>query len=323
MSTGKKSVRQVVFEGGGRMSVRRGPVGDPADNQVLVHMKACGICLYDTKCFKDSSVDPVYSARPGHEGVGIVAETGKNVLDIEPGDKVTSVTFGGALSEMYLADRVSVAKIPRGVSRYEHWVAEPAACVVNSLRHLRIEPGDDVVVYGTGYMGLLIIQGLPKEYIRTLVAIDILDGRLELAKRYGAGHTVNANRDNPVEAVLDAAGGKVDLVIEAVGLPGIIPKATDMLKNGARLCLFGHHAADETVPTGNWHMRGIEVLNTTPFNSKNFSKDLSDAVRLMEKGRFNQEELVSRTYPYDQLERALHELSPKPPDVIKAVLLNQ
>jgi threonine dehydrogenase-like Zn-dependent dehydrogenase len=196
------------------------------------------------------------------------------------------------------------------------------ACVVNSLRHLRIEPGDDVVVYGTGYMGLLIIQGLPKEYIRTLVAIDTLDDRLDLAKRYGAEHTVNAKRDNPVEAVRDIAGGKVDLVIEAVGLPGIIPKATDMLKNGARLCVFGHHAVDETLPTGSWHMKGTEVLNTTPFNSKNFSKDLSDAVHLMEKGHFRQENLVSRTYPYDQLERALRELTPKPPDVIKAVLLN-
>jgi Zn-dependent alcohol dehydrogenase len=79
---------------------------------------------------------------------------------------------------------------------------------------------------------------------------------------------------------------------------------------------------DETAPTGSWHMKGTEVLNTTPFTSKNFSKDLSDAVRLMEKGRFRQEELVSRTYSYDQLERALHELSPKPPEVIKAVVLN-
>jgi threonine dehydrogenase-like Zn-dependent dehydrogenase len=322
MSTGAHEAKQVVFESGGRMSVRRGPAGVPGDDQVLVRMMACGICLYDTKCFKDPAVDPVYSARPGHEGVGVVVETGKNVRDMSPGDKVTGVTFGGALSEMYLADRSTVAKIPGSVSRYEHWIAEPAACVVNSLRHLRIEPGDDVVVYGTGYMGLLILQGLPKEYIRTLVAIDVLDDRLALAKKYGAEHAVNARRENPVEAVLDLAGGKVDLVIEAVGLPGIIPNATDMLGNGARLCLFGHHAVDETVPTCAWHMRGIEVLNTTPFNSKNFPKDLVDAVGLMEKGRFGQEDLVSRTYPYEQLERALHELSPKPPEVIKAVLLN-
>jgi len=315
-------MKTVSFTGKGALSVREGSVAGPGGNQVRVKMKACGLCLYDAKCIKDTSVDPVYSAMPGHEGVGIVMEVGKGVTDIEPGDKVTSIAFGGALSEEYIADRSTVAKIPKEVDRYEHWIAEPATCVVSALRLLRIEPGMDVVVIGTGYMGLLIIQGLPKEYIRTLTAVDILDDRLVLAKKYGAGFAVNAKRDDPVKAALDAARGKVDLVIEAVGTPGVLAKATEMLKNSGKLCIFGHHAVDETVPTNAWHMKGIEVLNTTPFMSKSFPKDLADAVRLMEKGTYDQSGLVSKTYRYPQLEHALHELSPKPPEVIKSVLVN-
>jgi threonine dehydrogenase-like Zn-dependent dehydrogenase len=314
--------RTVVFQGSGKMSAERARIESPGPGQVLVQMKACGICHYDTKCFKKPQQDPVYSARPGHEGVGIIAEVGAGVTDLRPGDKVTSVTFGGALSEMYLAERDTVARIPAEVETYEQWISEPIACVVNCLRHLGIEPGDDVVVLGSGYMGLLLIQGLPKEYIHTLIAIDVLDDRLALAKKYGAGRTVNAAKEDPVKAVQDITGRKVDLVIEAAGVPGAISQATDMLRNGARLCMFAHHAVDEVVPTNAWHMKGLHVMNTTPFTSKSFPKDLVDAVRLMEQGRFSQQDLISRLYTPDQLERALHELTPKPPEVLKAVVKN-
>ncbi|HTO22457.1 MAG TPA: zinc-binding dehydrogenase [Spirochaetia bacterium] len=314
--------RTVVFGSPGTLGVERASIGGPGPGQVLVEMKACGICHYDIKCFKNPGQDPVYSARPGHEGVGIVAEVGAGVEDLRPGDKVTSVTFGGALSDFYLADRGTVARIPSEVRRWEQWISEPIACVVNGLRHLAIEPGDDVVVLGAGYMGLLFVQGLPKELIHTLTAIDALDDRLALARKYGADRTVNPKKDDPVKAVQEITGRKVDLVIEATGAAGAIGQATEMLRNGGRLCVFGHHAVDETVPTNAWHMKGLHVLNTTPFTSRSFPKDLADAVRLMERGRYTQEDLISKVYASRELAAALHDLSPKPPEVIKAVMRN-
>ncbi len=286
-------------------------------------MKACGICKYDIKCFEGKVDSPRYNNAPGHEGVGIVEEVGIGVEDIKPGDNVTSMAHGGAMAEYFIAERNAIAKIPDGVKAYEYWVAEPVACAVCALRLLRIEPGDRVVVVGCGYMGLLLIQGLPKEFVSKIVAVDIDESRLELARRYGADEVVNANSSEFVAAVTDSLAGEADIVIEAVGLPGLISKATGMTRMGGRLCIFGHHDRDEAVPTDAWHMKGIEVLNTTPFASKNFHKDLVDAVKLMDKKVFDQTELISKTYPFADIGRAMKETSSKASELIKTVLINQ
>lgn len=293
----------------------------PLYGQVLVKMRACGICQYDIKCFTGDVADQVYSASPGHEGVGIVEEVGEGVSDIQPGDKVTSTFLGGAMADYFVADRKSVEKIPAEVSEYQFWISEPVACVVNMLRQLQIEPGDRVVLIGCGYMGLLILQGLPDSYIERIVAIDVDEERCRLAERYGADVVINARQGDPVQCAFNALDGKAEVVIEAVGKPGTLSMASDMVEQGGRICIFGHHAAEELLPTGIWHMQGILVLNTTPFSSKNFHGDLTAAVRLMAKGVFDQHDLVNRIYPLSDAQRALGEVSQHSPDIIKAALV--
>ncbi len=295
----------------------------PGFHQLLVRMKVSGICKYDLKCFKGKLKDPDYSRWPGHEAVGIVEDVGKGVDDIKSGDKVTSISFGGAMAERFIVERNTIAKIPEEVEKYEYWIAEPVACVVSSLRLSRIEPGDDVVVFGCGYMGSLIIQGLPKDYINNLIAIDIDDRRLDLAKKYGATKVINSLHDDVPKAVLNITGRLADIVFEAVGEAGTIEPATNMVRNGGRLVIFGHHVKDETITTGMWHMKGLEVLNTTPFSSKDFHKDLVDAVKLLIKKKYDQTELITHKYPFKEIKRAFQEASKKPQEVIKSVLINE
>jgi threonine dehydrogenase-like Zn-dependent dehydrogenase len=313
--------KSVTFGEGSRVSFVEDTLKEPAYGQVLVRMMACGICKFDVACLLDLNENPGYSARPGHEGVGIVETSGPGVEDLKPGDKVASFMLGGAMAERYIASRDTVVRIPDEVEDYALWVAEPVACVVSALRLMRIEPGDDVVLLGCGYMGLLLFQGLPKEYLASLVVIDVDESRLELAKKLGAEMVINALTERPVEAVLDRVGRKADLVIEAVGEPGTIAQATRMLKDGGRLTIFGFHHGEETIPTGVWHMHGLEVLNTTPFMSRDFHRDLEDAVQLMSKKRFDQSLLVTHIYSYDDAARAMEETAAHPPDMIKSVLV--
>ncbi len=317
-----KKSKVVSFIERKKVSMCDAEVPYPEEGYVLVRMMACGICQFDIKCYKDIKTNPVYSSKPGHEGVGIVEAIGNGVEDIKPGDKITSNSFGGSFADYFIAHRDTVVCIPDEVQQYEQWISEPLACLVNSLRQLKIEPGDDVAVLGSGYMGLLFVQGLPKEFINNLIAIDIDQTRLKLAKKFGATAAINAHKDDPVEAVLDTAGRKVDIVIEAVGEKGVISQATDMLKNAGRLCIFGHHAEDEVVPTDDWHMKGLEVLNTTPFSSRDFKKDLVDAVKLMIKGTFHQKMLITHTYSFNDFKNAISEVSEKPSALIKAVVKN-
>lgn len=334
--------KKVLFDSIKNIKVIEEKLAPPQHGQVLVKMAACGICQLDIKCYKGKEKDPAYLARPGHEGVGVVEETGKGVNDIKPGDKVTTIAYGGSLSEHFIVDRKTIVKIPANVKNYELWVSEPVACVVNALRQVRIEPGDDVVVLGSGYMGLLLIQGLPKEYIDNLIVIDIDKHRLSMAKKFGATEIINTDdlnhidpinnifdnsdlelqADKVADAVMDITGRKVDLVIEAVGKPGVIIQATKMLRKAGRLCIFGLHIEDEIIATSSWHMQGLFVLNTTPYMSRDFYKDLVDAVNLMRKKVFDQTELITHRYDYNEIVKAFEEVSEHPPGLMKAVLVN-
>jgi threonine dehydrogenase-like Zn-dependent dehydrogenase len=313
--------RSVTFGESGTVTFVEDTLQEPGYNEVLVRMMACGICKYDVATLNDLNESPRYSNRPGHEGVGVVEAVGPGVEDLKPGMKIASIMHGGAMSELFMASRTAVVPIPDHVEDYALWIAEPVACAVSSLRLLHIEPGEDVVLIGSGYMGILLLQGLPKEYLPNLVVIDVDDNRLELAKRYGAKTVVNAARKDPVKKALEITGRKVDLVIEAVGKPGTIAQATDMLRDGGRLCIFGLHYGEEPVPTGYWHMHGIEVLNTSPFMSRDFNRDLKDAARLIDGGIFDQSELITHRYSYDEVSRAMRETTDHPPDMIKSVLV--
>jgi L-iditol 2-dehydrogenase len=321
-SMGELKSKSLLFDAPGIMTTVSRTVPSPQHGQVLVRMKACGICLYDIKNWKGYVHDEDYCANPGHEGVGIVEQVGEGATGFSPGDKVSSAQFGGAFSEYFVAEAGNLAKIPESVDHYEQWIAEPATCAVNGVRLSKIEPGDDVVIIGCGYMGTLIMQIMPKEYLANLIVVDIDEKKLRRAERYGATATVNAGSSDPVRTVLDLIGKEADIVIEATGAAGTIVQATAMVKIGGRLTIFGHHKEDEGAPVSTWHLKGLEVLNTSPFLSRSFQKDLADAVKLMRAGKFDQGELITHLYTFDRIETAFQEVFERPEGLIKAVVVD-
>jgi len=286
-------------------------------DEVLIETKACGICMGEIYVYRGE----LPGGRVlGHEGVGVVAEVGEDVKNVKVGDKVT--TLGGpALAKYYKTEEQNVAKIPQNVEDYAVWISEPLACVVNGIRGASIEIGDDVCLIGCGYMGLLLLQAMPKNYINHLVALDILDQRLEMAREFGAEYVLNPRDGDPVEKIKEFMKGKADVVIEASGAHGTLYLATGLIKPGGKLVIFGRHVIDEKVPTEKWHSMGLKVLNTAPLFSSNFNKDFHDAVNLLKKGVFNQERLITHRFSFDDPETAFKEASKKPPDYIKGVII--
>ena len=301
-------------------------VGEPGRNEVLIQTKACGICMGDIYVYRGK----VPGGRVmGHEGVGIVAEVGEDVKNVKVGDKVT--TLGGpAFAQYYKANCRSVERIPENVEDLASWISEPAACVVNGIRGSEIEIGDNVCVIGCGYMGLLLVQAMPKN-TNCLIALDVQDERLKLAKKFGADHVLNPLKVDPVKEVQDILGGEADIVIEASGAPGTLQLATELVRGGWRkgtmepvrggkIVIFGRHVLDEKVPTEKWHTKGIEVLNTAPSSSQDFSKDFHDAVNLFRRGVFDQEPLITHKFSYKDAEKAFKTASEKPTDYMKGVI---
>ena len=301
-------------------------VDRPKGNEVLIKTKACGICMGDVYVFRGK----VPGGRVmGHEGVGIVAEIGEEVKNVRVGDKVT--TLGGAFAEYYKTDCRSVEKIPEDVEELAYWISEPAACAVNGIRGSEIQIGDNVCLIGCGYMGLLLIQVMPKTNINNLIALDIQSQRLELAREFGAEHAINPREVDAVKEVRGVLGGGADVVIEASGAPGTLNLATELVRGGwenetgklvqgGKIVIFGRHVVDEKVSTEKWHMKGTKILNTAPASSSDFNKDFHAAVNLLRKGVFNQKPLITHRFLYRDAAKAFKTASERPVDYIKGVI---
>jgi len=296
-------------------------------NEVLIETKACGICMGDVYTFQGKLAGGKVM---GHEGVGVVAEVGEGVKNVQVGDRVTALG-GPAFAEYYKADCRSVAKIPKGIEDLACWISEPSACVVNGIRGSEIQIGDNVCLIGCGYMGLLLIQAMPKNTMGNLVALDIQNTRLKLAKQFGADYVLNPNEADVVREVRDLLGGEADIVIEASGALGTLHLATELVRGGwargtgrvvqgGKIVIFGRHVLDEKVPTEKWHTKGLTVLNTAPSSSADFNIDFRDAVNLLGKGVFDQKPLITHRFPYEDAQTAFETASEKPKEYIKGVI---
>ncbi|MBS7642467.1 MAG: zinc-binding dehydrogenase [Candidatus Bathyarchaeia archaeon] len=290
----------------------------PRRNEVLVETKACGICMSEVYMFTGKLPGGRVA---GHEGVGVIAALGEDVVGVDIGDRVT--TLGGpAFAEYYKTSIHNIEKIPSYVNDEDivYWISEPLACVVNAIKGSKLKAGDDVCVIGCGYMGLLIIQALPKSILGELIAVDIREDRLRLAEKFGADHILDARKADIVSEVHRILGGYVDVVIEASGAKGTIHTATELLRPGGKLILFGWHVEDEIVPTSLWHTKGLVILNTSPAFSLDFNRDFHDAVKLLKKGVFDQSLLITHRFHYTEAQKAFKIALEKPEGFIKAVI---
>jgi len=287
------------------------------DDEVLIQTKCCGICKSDINFYLGKLGGP--EGVRGHEGTGTVVEVGRMVKQIKSDDKVTSLG-GPAFAEFYKTNHRNVAKIPDDIEEFEFWISEPLACVVNGIRGSGIQIGDNVCVIGCGYMGLLLIQAMPKNILNNLTAIDINNKRLALSEKFGAENTINPDKEDPINETRKIIHGEYDVVIESAGLPGTIDLATKLTRQGGNLIIFGYHVSEETVPVNSWHTKGINVLNISPNFSKNFNKDFHDAVKLLNKGTFNQRPLITHRASHHEAEKIFKVAVKKPDDYIKGVI---
>ena len=203
------------------------PVGE---KELLVKIVTSGLCHSDMPSWlgtraqilneDDSSSTvspPPFPIRFGHEAQGIVEELGSKVTGFKVGDFVTGAIKPGYASYAVCPED-KLVKLPKGPKNPFDCIAEPLMCIVNIVRIACPEFGDTAVVIGCGCMGLLTIGGLRKSGAKNLIALDLVDERLEQAKQWGATHTVNPSKEDAKKAVFEIGGGYgADVVVEISG----------------------------------------------------------------------------------------------------------
>ena len=257
----------VVRQFGGPLSIEEVAVPSPGLGEVLVKIEACGVCHTDLHAVDgDWPVKPTLPFIPGHEGVGHVVAIGPGVSHLKEGDRVgipwlysacghcehclggwetlcetqqnSGYSVNGGFAEYALAAADYVGRLPDKVGFIE---IAPVLCagvtVYKGLKVTETRPGQWVVISGIGGLGHMAVE-YAKAMGLNVVAVDIDDGKLALARLLGADFTINAKAVDPVAAIKKEIGGAHGALVTAVS-PSAFGQAMNMVRRGGTVALNG------------------------------------------------------------------------------------
>jgi L-iditol 2-dehydrogenase len=240
-----------------------------ADGEVLVKIKAATTCGTDLKIFQRGYVERVIKLPTvfGHEWAGEVVQVSKNLDWPEKGMRVRAgnsapclhctmcqkgkynlcenmIWLWGAYAEYIRVPArmvfVNMQEIPQHVSFEEASVTEPLACVLHGVEEAGVKLGDTVAIVGAGPIGLMHLLTVKKIGAERVIVIDLVEERLEYAKKLGADDIINPTKEDAVKKVRDLTDGRgVDVAIEAIGLPATWEQALKFARKGGTVLEFG------------------------------------------------------------------------------------
>lgn len=275
--------------------------------EVLVKVKAATTCGTDLKILQRGYIERVIKLPTifGHEWAGEVVEVGEGLDWPEKGMRVRAgnsapclrcvmcqrgrynlcenmIWLWGAYAEYIKVPArmvlVNMQEVPQHVSYEEAAVTEPLACVLHGVEEARVKLGDTVTIIGAGPIGLLHLLTVKKVGAEKTIIIDLVEERLNLAKRLGADEAINAGKEDVVEKVRRLTGGYgADVVIEAIGLPATWEQALKLVRKGGAVLEFGGCPPETEikVDTELLHYGEVTVLGTFHATPLHFKKALS------------------------------------------------
>jgi S-(hydroxymethyl)glutathione dehydrogenase / alcohol dehydrogenase len=315
-----------------------------SDEDVLIKIAVCGVCHTDLKVIEGRTrfTPPTVL---GHEVAGTVERVGSHCQDFKAGDRViigmrykcgrcrycltarenlcerrpappslkktdgTVITRWnvGGFAEYVAVPAYMIFKIPDGMSMEE---ASIVGCRVttayNAVKHRgRLEPGDSALVIGCGGIGLNAIQFLKCFGAYPIIAVDVVEEKLEAAKQFGATHMINAKSDDPVKAVIKLTGGGVDKAFEAIGNPKTADQIIQATRPGGTATIIGGLGNGPfTISSGRFVTSEITITGV----SSRQANDVEEVFQMAKLGRIELRSLISRSYRYDKINEALADL---------------
>ena len=296
------------------------PERSPKD--VVVKMKAVGICGSDLSYVKWGGImrEPGGVTPIGHEGAGEVLEVGSVVTGIKPGDAViinpmntpSNVGSGGPegafVTQLLVRDARlgdSILPIPEGISYEVAALCEPLAVAMHGVNRMEVKPGDKVVVFGCGPIGLGMVLWLVDRGITDVVALDLAPERRERAMALGARAAFD-----PTKVDLAAELGKLhgtemcmhklavgtDAYIDAAGAPSILPQVVAMAKYHSRMVITAAYHQSLELPAGT--MLTSEMTITTAVG---YPTEMPEVIAAMPRLKDKLESLISHRVAFEDV----------------------
>ena len=172
-----------------------------------------------------------------------------------------------------------------------------------------IRVGDNVVVLGCGGVGLSAVQGARLAGAKNIIAVDIADNKLEMAKQMGATDIINGNTENAVERVHAIIGRGADVSLECAGVPELTQQAFDMLRQGGTLVQIGVPSLETTLPISSALLTlSGKTVKAGKFGDNNPQLDIPMLLEFYRQGRLDLDGMVSKTYRLDQIHEAFDDM---------------
>lgn len=318
-----------------RLSLEDIPTPRPGPGQAVVRIKSCGFCATDFKAIKGIRQNVKFPLVPGHEPAGIVAGVGAGVTHVKEGDEVILQPSGycglcrscrlglthycehayttggdgpeevwrGSFAEYTLTGANTLFKKPKNISFDAACEAEPVSGAWKGVIQMsQMSVGDDVVIIGTGAIGMYCLIVAKAAGAGRLIAIDVSDYALETARRLGATHMINPNKDEARAAVYGVLPHGPDLVVEAAGPIRAVKLMVSLLRRGTRWNIFGITTHEKFELDGGL-MHFLEARMDASFGTTPLA--MEKAIMLMERGLVNPELVISHRFPLAEIHKAI------------------
>jgi 2-desacetyl-2-hydroxyethyl bacteriochlorophyllide A dehydrogenase len=257
-------MRAVVMKAPYELEISQRPMSKPGPGEVLVAVKVTGICAGDMYIYLGKNPYVIYPQVGGHEIAGVVAELGRDVTNVQPGDLVVVEPFigcgrcypcrvgksnccvnlqiigvhqAGGFAEYVTAPAQHIHRVPAGLSPLFASFAEPVAIGVQACRRGEVTAADDVLILGCGPIGLALIEVARARGARVL-ATDVMADRLATAAQLGA-ETLPADEHLTTNILARTNGEGMPVVIEATGNPRAMEQTVALVAAGGRIVIVG------------------------------------------------------------------------------------
>ena len=332
----------------GRFVYEDVPEPDFGDGDALIRVKAAAICGSDVHGMDGSSGRRVPPVIMGHEASGVIERVGSGVVGFKAGDRVTfdSTIFCGKCffcrrGEINLCDDRKVLGVSCGDYRlhgaFAEFIAvparilfpvddrisferaamvEPLAVAFHALRRSPAALNDSAAVIGAGMIGLLVIQLLRAAGCGRVIAVDMVDARLEMARKFGADVLLRSDRDDVAKEIRDAAGGQgADVAFEVVGATQTTQLALASVRKGGSIVLVGNVKPMVEAPLQSAVLRQI-----TLYGSCASAGEYPACLDLIASGKVDVDSFISAVAPLSEGASWFRRLYAAEPGLLKVIL---
>ena len=310
------------------MKMEQKDIPQIADNEVLVKVKACGICGSDVHGMDGSTGRRKTPLIMGHEASGEIAEIGSEVQGWQIGDRVTFDSTIYYLDDWYtrkgrynlsdnrkvlgvspmeykkhgaFAEYVSMPahilyKLPVDVSFEQAAMVEPVAVAAHAVNVSKIQPGKSAVVIGVGMVGVFVVKMLQIAGANPIIAVDLDENKLELAKEFGATHTFKSSEKGVSEKVFELTKNRgADFGFEVVGISETVNLCINSLRKGGTAILVGNLKPEVTIPLQKVVTTELSLLGSCAING-----EYELVLDLMSSGKISVDKMISAVAPLSE-----------------------